>query len=540
MKRMLFLVIIDSAMLLQPVSVFSGEKPAKMPPRASIPAKNNFIRIGVSGDVDTFNPLFIESKLGLEIADMMFLGLADLNEQSRWEPELATSWESSADHLRLKFNLRKDAVWADGEPITAEDVRFTFELKRDKRTGTPRLGETELIEDVVVDDPHTVTFIFKEAYPEQMFDAAGEVLPKHIFAHSDRAALRAHAFGRQPLASGPFKLKKWVSQQYIALVPNENYFGDKPLLEQVIFKIVPDEANLLLQLQTGQIDMLLDVPIKEIERLKKRNSELAFHRISGRTYYYIGYNESNSLFSDRVVRRALTMALDRPRIIKALLKGYGQPCYGPIPPIIAWAYTEEVEKIPYDVRAAKKLLARAGWQDSDGDGWLDKNGKTFSFQLLTNTGNQVRADLAVIVQSQFKKIGVKAEIHSAEWTAYLDRLREPGLEAYLGGWGAAFNVDPTPLFHSKSTDLFNYVRYANPEIDALIEKGRNELDPRKAAKIWQIFQKKLYADQPYTFLFWKEKVVAVNRRFARVHPIALSSLYDIEKWYVSDSRSLSE
>ncbi len=500
----------------------------------------DYIRIGVSGDVDTFNPLFIESKLGLEIADMLFLGLADLNENSEWVPELATSWESSPDHLKLKFHLRKDALWADGKAITAADVRFTFELKRDKRTATPRMGETELIEDVVVEDPHTVTFIFKEPYPEQMFDAAGEVLPQHIFENSDRAALRAHDFGRHPLSSGPFKLRRWVSQQYIELVPNEQYFGDQPLLKQVIFKIVPDQSNLLLQLQTSQIDMLLDVPIKEIKRLQKRNSELAFHRISGRTYYYIGYNEANPLFAAKGVRRALTMALNRDKIIKALLRGYGKPCFGPIPPMIPWAYTEDVDEIPYDVSAAKALLAQEGWRDHDGDGWLDKDGRPFAFSLLTNTGNQIRADLAVIVQSQFKKIGVKAEIHSAEWTAYLDQLREPSLEAYLGGWGAAFNVDPTPVFHSASVDLFNYVRYANPQIDALIENGRNELDQQKAAKIWQTFQKKLYADQPYTFLFWKEKIVAVNRRYANVKPITLSSLYDIEKWYVIGNRLSSE
>lgn len=253
--------------LLCTVSLLSvGNTCAAEPEQKSAGA---FIRIGVSGDVDTFNPLFIESKLGLEIADLLFVGLADLNDKSEWVPELATSWEKSDDNLRLTFHLQKDALWADGEPITANDVRFTYELKRDKLVGTPRLMETELIEDVLVSDPYTVTFIFKEVYPEQMFDAAGEVLPKHVFEKTDRQSLRAHDFGRNPLSSGPFKLKRWVSQQYIELVPNERYFGKQPHLQQVVFKIVPDETNLLMQLRTGQIDMLLDVPIGEVDRLKK-------------------------------------------------------------------------------------------------------------------------------------------------------------------------------------------------------------------------------------------------------------------------------
>ncbi|KAA3618877.1 MAG: hypothetical protein DWQ05_05780 [Calditrichaeota bacterium] len=502
--------------------------------------KGNYIRIGVSGDVDTFNPLFIESKLGLQVADLLFLGLADLNDKSEWVPELATSWRHSADNLRITFYLRTDAVWADGTPITAADVLFTFELKRDKRVATPRMGETELIKEVIVENQHTVTFVFKEAYPEQMFDAASEVLPKHILENADRTALRGHNLGQQPLSSGSFKLKKWVNQQYIELVPNERYFGDRPLLDRVFFKIVPDETNLLMQLRTGQIDMLLDVPIKEIKNLKKSNRELAFHKISGRSYYYIGYNEANPLFSSAGVRRALTMALNRDKIIKALLDGYGTPCFGPIPPIIAWAYNENVDEIKYDVSAARSLLAQEGWHDRDGDGWLDKDGRQFAFSILTNTGNQIRSDLAVIVQGQFKKIGVKVEIRTAEWTAYLDQLRDSNLEAFLGGWGASFNVDPTPLFHSTAFELFNYVKYANPEIDKLIDAGRKEMDQAKAAKIWQEFQKKLYDDQPYTFLFWLEKIVAVNKRYANVNPIALSALYDIEKWYVIGNQADTE
>ena len=498
----------------------------------SKPQNGGTIIIGVTGDVDSFNPLYGESVSAQEITHMMLLGLADLDDKSQFTPELASHWEQSSDYLKLTYFLRKDAVWSDGIPITAEDVKFTFDLLMDTTVASPRQGYTEYIKDVIVEDSHKVTFEFTEAYPAQIFDTAGEILPKHILKDVDRSALRSHEFGRNPIASGPFKLGKWVSQQYIELVPNEKYFAAKPYLEKVIFKIVPDNTNLLMQLESGEVDMVSGIPPSEVQRLQANNSNIEMHQVSGRVYYYIGYNEKNELFNNKSVRRALTMAIDRDKIIKALLYGYGSKCLGPLPPIVKWAYNEEVQELPYNPEQASDLLKTEGWQDSDGNGILDKSGDEFEFTLLLNTGNQVKSDVAVVVQEQLKKVGIKLNIQTLEWTNYLNHVQNKKFDAVIGGLSSSFYIDPTPVFHSSATNLFNSVSYSNPAVDRLIETGRQEMDQEKAAEIWKEFQNLVYEDQPYTFLFWKDKAVGVRKGFKNVTPIALSSVYDIEKWYL--------
>lgn len=487
--------------------------------------------VGIPRDVDTFNPLFSESLFSQEITHLMLLGLADLDEHSEFSPELATSWEHSPDYRSLTYHLRRDAVWSDGVPITAADVKFTFDVLMDPETGSPQRGLADFIKRVTVVDSYTVRFEFTEPYPYEIFDTAGELLPRHILENVDRKELRTHPFGRNPLSSGPFKLNKWVNQQYIELVPNEKYFGGRPYLDRVIFKIIPNPTTLLTQLQTGEIDMMIGVPPAEVKRLQANNPHLKIYPVSGRVYYYLGYNEALPQFASATVRKAITMAIDREKLVDALLYGFGKVCVGPIPPMLSWAYNDTITPFPYDLAAARKLLESEGWSDTDGDGWLDKDGKPFEFTIKTDASNQVKSDLAVIVQEQLKKIGIKVDIQLIEWTTYLKQLKERDFEAHIGGWSTSLYVDPTPVFHSSAVNLFNYGNYSNPEVDRLIELGREELNREKAARIWKQFQQVVHEDQPYTFLFWIDRIVAVHDRFENVHPIPLSTLYELEKWY---------
>ncbi|HEX9653417.1 MAG TPA: peptide-binding protein [bacterium] len=498
---------------------------------ASTPTYGGTLIIGVNGDLDTFNPLFSESSLSQEINHLVLLGLADLDEKSDFTPELASSWERSNDNLQLTYHLRKDAVWSDGVPITAEDVKFTFELLMDTTVASPRQGVTEYIKRVVVSDPHTVTFEFTEAYPDQIFDTAWEILPKHVLANADRKTLRSHEFGRKPISSGPFILKKWVSQQYIELAPNERYFGGRPYLDRVIFKVVPDQTNLLMQLQTGEVDMMVGVPPAEVESLRKTNPNLGIYPVSGRVYNYIGYNLKSPLFADTQVRQALTIAIDRKGIIQALLYGFGTPCRGPLPPMVSWAYSEDVQEFEYNPKKARAALAQQGWVDRDADGWLDKDGRRFEFTLKTAAGNQLRSDVAVIVQEQLRQIGIKVQVETVEWATMIGELRDGKFEACMGGWSMSFNIDLTPIFHSESVEMFNYVGYANRQVDGLIEKGREEMNRAVAGPIWKETQQLIYADQPYTFLFWVDKIVAINKSIKNATPIPLSSVYGLEGWY---------
>ncbi|MCG8604059.1 peptide-binding protein [bacterium] len=499
----------------------------------SLPSYGGTLVVGMTNDVDTLNPLFGETSTSQEVTHLLLLGLADLNDKSEFEPELASSWQRSEDYLKVTYRLRKDAIWSDGVPVTAEDVKFTWDLLMDKTLGSPRQAVTEFVKSVTVEGQHTVTFEFFKAYPDQIFDTAGEILPKHILEGIAPSELRAHAFARKPISSGPFLLNKWIGQQYIELIPNEKYFGGRPYLDRIIFKIVPDNTNLLLQLQSGEVDMVVGIPPEEASQLKQTNAGIEFYPVSGRVYHFMGYNLNDPLFATKTVRQALTMAIDRHSIIMALLSGTGSACLGPLPPMLTWVYDHAAKELPFEPETAEELLAQQGWQDRDGDGWLDKDGKLFEFKLKAGSGNQLRSDTAVIIQDQLKRIGVKVQIATMERTALLQDLRAKKFQAVMGGWSTSFNMDPTPIFHSSATELFNFGSYANPKVDKLIEQGREEMDRKKAAAIWQEMQKLIYEDQPYTFLFWQDRLVAVNRQFKNVTPIALSAFYNLERWYHS-------
>lgn len=495
------------------------------------PAYGGKLVVGIPRDIDTFNPLFSESVFAQEINHLMLLGLADLNEKSEFVPELAESWESGDERRSLIYHLRRGARWSDGQPVSAYDVKFSYDLLMDTLVASPHRDVAEYVRQVVVVDSYTVRFEFTQPYPYEVFDTAGEILPRHILENADRKSLRSHPFGRMPLASGPFMLKKWDNQQYVELVPNPNYFGGRPFLDRVIFKIIPNQANLLTQLRTGEIDMVIGVSPEDVQPLREANPNVRIHPVSGRVYYYTSYNQANPMFSEVKVRQALTMAVDRQRIIDALLFGYGRPCVGCIPPMLDWAYNDQIQPFPYDPVSARQLLAECGWTDHDGDGWLDKDGRKFDFVLKTDAANQLKSDVAIIIQEQLRKIGISVQIQPVEWTTLLEELRARNFDAYIGGWSASLYVDPTPIFHSSATDIFNYNHYSNPEVDRLIEQGREEIDPQKAAPIWKEMQELVYRDQPYTFLFWIDRIVAINDRFENVTPVPLSSLYGLENWY---------
>ena len=498
------------------------------------PVKGGSLIIGVTNDIDTFNPLYAETALAYELTHLMLFGLADLDENSEFTPELASSWQISEDHKKLTYYLRPDAVWSDGVPVTAYDVEFTYDLLKQPEAASPRSETLEYIKKVVVEDSLTVSFHFEQAYPGYMFDTAGEILPKHLLQDVAVSDLKTHPFSHHPISSGPFLLEKWVPQQYIEFVPNPGYFGQKAYLDRVIFKIVPDKTSLLMQLESGEIDMMTDVPPESVQRLTSKNSNINIYPVSGRVYYYLGYNLKTDMFSDADVRRALTTAIDRQGIISALLYGFGTACNGHLPAGLSWTAVDESEILHYDPDKAKTALAVLGWRDTDGDSWLDKNDERFEFDMLTGTGNQLRADVAVFIQQQLKQVGIKMNIVSVERSALIRQLRSGDFAAYLGGWSTSMQIDLTPVFHSTATKLFNFNGYSNPDVDRLIEQGREMLDAEKARPVWAEAQNRIYADQPYTFLFWKDRVVATHKRYQNVTPIALSVVYGLENWYQAE------
>jgi peptide/nickel transport system substrate-binding protein len=226
------------------------------------------------------------------------------------------------------------------------------------------------------------------------------------------------------------------------------------------------------------------------------------------------------------------MAINRQEIIDSLLLEFGEIPKSPILPII-WAHNPNLPDFPYDPEKARQALAEEGWTDSDGDGWLDKDGKRFSFTLKSNKGNQIREDILILVQDMLQEVGIEVTPNILEWTILIGDTNKKNFEAVVLGWVVGLKMDMTTIWHSDSiNDKFNYTSYSNPEFDRLNDDAIFEMDPEKAKQMWWRAQEMIAEDQPYTFLYSPKDINFVHRRFQNVQMETVGWNYNLEQWWV--------
>jgi peptide/nickel transport system substrate-binding protein len=490
--------------------------------------------VGTRAEPKTLNPLAITASEGNQMAALVFLKL--LEEQDdfmTFRPQLASSWSWSPDSLAVTFNLRADARWSDGVPVTADDVRFTWELQVDTTVAWPSASIKSKITNVEVKDARTVVFRFAERYLYQLMDANdGVILPKHVLGAIPRAEVKTSPFGRAPVGNGPYRLARWESGQYIELASNPGYFGDSgaPRVERVVFKFVPDAVTLVSQLKAGEIDLLESVQPGDLASVERSRPDVVVHTVPSRRLSFIAWNEKHAPFADRDVRRALTMAIDRAEIIRTVWQGYATECTSPIVPLL-WAFDDTIAPIPFDPKGARAILAQRGFQEVGGV--LQKDGRPFTIELLVNDA-QNRVDVVTLVQAQLKKIGIRVDIRVMEYGAYIERILATDYDAAFVEWKATTKVDLTALFHTKSMrpNGYNFVSYSNPEVDRLIDEALGETDLPSARGVWNRVQALIYADQPYTFVAVPKELTAVDDRFCNIAPNAISFFANLAGWGV--------
>ncbi len=523
--------------------------PAAATPEASGP--RDMLVIAYQADIGNLNAVVYETA-----NDGSILGNLHMNTlysafdcSIEYKPGLAKSfsWNDAGDVLAME--LRDDITFADGEPVTARDIALSYELAGDPAVASPRISYLEHMKPghspKVIDDTH-LEFHFNGVYDRTTLTAESTTLlasERKIWAEADRAGLRSHPRSLDPIPSGPYKLAKHVPNDRFVLEPNENFTGPEEMrsrLKRIVFRVLPEYTTRLLSLQNGEVDMMDSIEIADADQLRKSNPEIRIVRRGWRTMDYIAWNTQNPLFSDKNVRRALTHAVDLDEMIKKLLTSesgevYARKATGTITPELCDAYNADITPLTFDPDKAKKMLAEAGWADTDNDGWLDKGGKKFSFTLSTNTGNKRRADVQIFVQDYLKKVGIEVRLEKIEANTCFGSLREKNFEAAVAGWEAALFVDPSNMWRSETEDKkypFNFTSYGNPEVDALIDQGLSQPDPKKAAPYWKELQLKVYEDQPYMFLWWRDELVGIHERFENTDINVLSRLNHLWEWEV--------
>ena len=495
------------------------------------------------GDASFLNPILAQDSASSDINGFVFNGLIkyDRNLQN-FVGELAESWKvEKGPEPVITFFLRKGVLWHDGKEFTAEDVKFTYDRIMDEKTNTVRRSDYELVKTAEVLDPYTFRVTYKQPFSPGLGTWGMGIIPKHLLEKED---INTTKFNRNPIGTGPFRFVEWVTDEKIVVEANQRYFQGKPQLDRIIYRIIPETALSEIEMLTKGIDILRVVPFQF-----RRMNEVPFLKVysqPGLSYTYIGYNLKNPLFQDKRVRQAFTHAINREEIVQYVLYGFGTVLSGPFPGHL-WYYNPKVKPLPYDLQKARQLLAEAGWKDTDGDGILDKDGKPFRFKLITNSGNDIRRDVGVLVQRQFRELGVEVTFEVYEWSVFLKNfINAKHFDACILGWSLSPDPDDYMIWHSSQIEKgFNFISYKNPEVDRLWEEGRREYDVEKRKQIYWRIHELMAEDQPYTFLFSPIGISALQKKFVLAEespsgqktyqPIKMEKaglMYDLIKWYV--------
>lgn len=453
-----------------------------------------------------------------------------------FKPALAESWAFSEDRKTLTFKLRPNLVWSDGAPITAEDVKFTFEAQTAPEIAWVAAGDKERITQVEVVDPLTVKMTFKEVYPTQLLDAnQGVILPKHAWGKIPFKDWRANSdyFRDHLVVSGPFTLEKWEPQQRFVLRRNEKYFAPGlPKLDRITFEIIPEISAQLAQLRAGKVDFVEFVPYENLSQLEKDPAIKLWPTIP-RYFFGILWNTKQTFLEEKGVRQALTLAIDRQSIVDSLFGGYANVSVSPYPSDV-WAHHQGLEPWPYDPEKARQQLAALGFQDRDGDGILDRDGKKLSVELLTNSENALRKNIMLIAQEQLKKIGVDATAKALEFNAMLEPLTTQKFGGAVVGLAISTDLNLRHNFHTSGLGSFNWGAYSNPELDRLIEEAERTMDPAQAKKLYDQIQETLHDEQPVTFTYEAQRLCATTSRLLNVDPNSVSPHAHLRDWDLAD------
>jgi peptide/nickel transport system substrate-binding protein len=499
--------------------------------------------VGNLGEIPDIDPLTSTDYTANQLQMFaLFTPLIQYDAKFEPVPYLAKSWEVNADTTQLTFHLRDDIYWQDGVKTSAYDVKFSYDLARDPDTGYPNLAFWTDFGDATV--PDSFTFVVKMRPHADYMDPwrSFAPAPEHVLRGVAPAQIRNHPFStRAPVGNGPFKFVSHVEGQSWTFAANERWpkeLGGRPYVDRIVVRVIPEPTTMLTELLSGNIDYYI-APSPESAQQIETNPNTRLISYPDRQFVVVSWNERRPLFRDVNVRRALTMAIDRQGIVTGVRRGYGELANSTVPPFY-WNYDPNAgADLKYDPAAAKALLARAGWRDTNGDGILDRDGKPFSFTLYTNSGNQERIDITQVVQAQLRAVGVDAHPQVLEWGTLLDRLqREPRTyDAAVVGWVTEFRIDDSDLFSCKKLKgPFQWVGYCDPETERYLDTLPKIVSRAASKPLWLQYQEKIAHDQPFTFLYYTRRLEGVHERLRNVHPDARGDWTGAPRWFLDPAQ----
>lgn len=456
-----------------------------------------------------------------DLMNLIFMPLHKIDPVTgKMQPELARSWEFSEDLTAITYYLRADVTWWDGTPVTAEDVVFTCERMKDPATNYPNAASLRFLKDVQVVGPNAVRFTFDRVYADLLMDSDIMPLPKHIFEK-----VGADKFGSQPVGNGPYKVKEFVPGLFLTLTSNEAYYRGRPPLDEIQIRYYARVDDLKNDFNQGVLDIALNLNPAVAQELAA-NKNVTIDSRPGAAYTYVGWNLNNPLLTNQEFRHALTMAINRPRILSDIYQGMGTLSLGPLPPT-SWGFDVSVAPLEYNLNKAREILRNQGLVDRNNNGYLEQNNRDITLTIITNSENTERVKILNQVTDDLKNIGIKVNARVMRVDSFIAAVVGRQFDGFIMGWSVGDKIDPAPYWYSDpDRGRFNFSSYKNKRVDSLIDAGAAMLNRKRAREIWSEFQKIIYEDQPYTFLIVPNEISALYKRVKGAEGgIQLASVY---------------
>ncbi|MBF8437380.1 ABC transporter substrate-binding protein [Halanaerobiaceae bacterium Z-7014] len=455
------------------------------------------IVIGMGSDGNALDPRYVTTASGMYVSSQIFNGLLKLDKNLEYQPDLA-EFEMPSDSEYV-FHLKEGVYFHDGTELTAEDVKYTYESMLDPDKSSPKAGnylniigaeefnegETDSVEGIEIIDEYTISFQLEAPHAPFLVNMNTGIVPKHL------AENNKDDFEANPVGTGPFMFESREIDEKTVLVANDDYFEGRPNIDSVEYRIIPESAAAVIELETGVLDVLMSVSEDDLPIIEDDDS-INLASIAGTNYNYIGFNVTNKPVDNKYLRKAIAYSLDKDSIAEHF---HGTRTHVPLPGSHPWVEefsdSTAINQYEYDMDRAQEMLAEG-----------DYDGETVT--IKTSEGRQ---ELAQIMQQMMSSVGIDVEIELLEWGTFYDDVVEGDAEIYLLGWYGIIDPDAYWFFHSDMTPPqggSNRMYYSNEKADELLIQGREEVDEEERKAIYHDLYEVLTEDLPMIFLYSEE------------------------------------
>ena len=506
-------------------------------------ARCGTVVVAATGQPSQLLPPLVTETVGRDIGDQVYERLADLApgaapiDSTAYRAALADHWER-VDSLSWRFHLRPGARWQDGRPVTAEDVRFSFEAFADSALDTPARPYLAHRLTVVAEDSATVLIRFAEASAEQLYDATYHVrvIPRHIWSATPPAAWPSDTGVEHLVGSGPYRIAEWKRGEYVRLVADSSR-ADPPAVRQAIWRFATDPDAALNLVLSHEADLLETAGGPERAQRVARDSTLRLVPYASATYGFLGFrirggegNQPHPIFGEGATRRALALAVDRRTLARSTFGRDAKAPPGPMSQLL-WIWSDSIATLPFDTMRADRALDEAGWRRPDAGRPRRRGSRPLAFDILVPGTSPARRQLAVMLQAMWRAVGAAVTVTAVDFPVFQERLAHGRFDSYIGAW----LDEPSPRgladqWTRAGWDALNYGHYANPAFDALFARAEQARDVGRARALYREAMDTLNADAPALFLYAPANQAVVSRRLRDVEIDPYSWASGLRHW----------